>query len=192
MPSSACGTGSPCRDSNRKKWQDLWIVLPRNRKDQLLTWVGPGGPRGPSPRLSRHLAAGCLGGRLTRLEMPLREAPVLVRVADEQEAHHSVRAAPAHHAAGTRLSLRSSLGPLHVATQFQNAERGRRNAEQTVRRSGRAASIRDRPSPCSSAFRVPTSALVLEHAEREVFARIGLDVGQKLPQLDHGEGGLAV
>src|SRR2546428_2479325 len=25
MPSSACGTGSPCRDSNRKKWQYLWI-----------------------------------------------------------------------------------------------------------------------------------------------------------------------
>src|SRR3989442_12734347 len=47
------------------------------------------------PRLLRHLAAGCLGGRLTRLEMPLREAPVLVRVAGEGETHPSPRAAPA-------------------------------------------------------------------------------------------------
>src|SRR5881409_1187337 len=49
MPSSACGTGSPCRDSKRKKWQYLWIVLPRNRKYQSITWIGPCRMRSSSP-----------------------------------------------------------------------------------------------------------------------------------------------
>src|SRR5207249_4687464 len=49
IPSSACGTGSPWRDSKRKKWQYLWIVLPRNRKYQSITWIGPCRMRSSSP-----------------------------------------------------------------------------------------------------------------------------------------------
>src|SRR2546422_2338671 len=49
MPSSTCGTGSPCCDSNRKKWQYLWIVLPRNRKYQSMTRIGPCSARSSSP-----------------------------------------------------------------------------------------------------------------------------------------------
>src|ERR1051325_11358787 len=41
MPSSVCGTGSPCFDSNRKKWQYLWMVFPRQRKYKTLQQMGP-------------------------------------------------------------------------------------------------------------------------------------------------------
>ena len=49
MPSSVCGTGSPCFDSNKKKWQYLWMVLPRNRKYQSITRIGPCSTRLSSP-----------------------------------------------------------------------------------------------------------------------------------------------
>src|SRR2546422_5434177 len=74
-------------------------------------------------RLLRHLAAGGLSGRLTRLEMTLREAPVLVRVADEQEPHHSVRAAPEHDAAGASLPLGPALLSVHSAFRLGSRTR---------------------------------------------------------------------
>src|SRR2546422_3363471 len=103
------------------------------------------------PRLLRHLAASGLSGRLTRLEMALREAPVLVRVPDEQEPHHCFRAAPEHHPAGAGLALGPPLTPLHhPAAPPRSAECGMRNVESQWRFAPRA----DLPRT----FRIPPSA----------------------------------
>src|SRR2546428_8039592 len=76
---------------------------------------------------------------------------------------------------------------------------GMRNAEWGIAGLGRAhvpATLLD-VRALDSAFRIPHSALhsfriVSEYTEGEVLPRVRLDVRQKLPQLDHREGGLAV
>ena len=41
MPSAPWGTGSPAAHENRKKWQNLWMNRPRNRKCQSMIRIGP-------------------------------------------------------------------------------------------------------------------------------------------------------
>src|SRR5205085_9865125 len=113
---------------------------------------------------------------LADLEVPLGKAPVAIGVADQQEARLAVGSAAEDDPARARFPLRPALFAGH-------GERGTRNAE---RGTGAPTSV--------LLFRVPTSAfrVGLEYTEREVLSRIGLDVGQELPQLDHRERGLAI
>src|SRR5206468_6064712 len=97
-------------------------------------------------RFLGHLAARRLGGRLPRLQVALGEAPVAVRVADQQVAHDAVRAAAEHHAAGARLAGGPGASRLHDS----NAERGTWNAGHS--RWGRS---RRRRRGLSLMFRVP-------------------------------------
>src|SRR6267143_3307757 len=89
-------------------------------------------------RLLGDLAPRRLGGRLAGFEVPFRESPILVRVANQQESHLTVCAAAKDHPAGARFALGARLG--------------------------------------LAAFGATTSHS-LEDAEREVFPRIGLNIG---------------
>src|SRR5438105_9121704 len=139
------------------------------------------------PRLLADLAP-CRDRRgLGDLEVALGKAPVAIGVPDQQEVRLAVRSPPEYHSARTRLPLRATLLPAHPATPhpMRNVECGMRNGPRECRV--------ERPAPgidLPLQFRIWHSAFricLLEHAKREVFSRIRLNVGQELPQLDHGE-----
>src|SRR4029077_14931213 len=71
MPSSSCGVGSPCRDSKRKKWQYLWMVLPLKRKYQSITRMGPCRTRSASPVSSSTSRRAASAGGSAGLRGPL-------------------------------------------------------------------------------------------------------------------------
>src|SRR6059036_2994681 len=89
-------------------------------------------------RLLGDLAPRRFGGRLAGFEVPFRESPILVRVANQQKANLAVRPAPEDHAAGARFALGARLGLAALGA---------------------------------------TTSHALEDAEREVFPRIGLNIG---------------
>src|SRR6059036_3918853 len=103
MPSSFCGTHSPRLDSNRKKWQNLWIVLPRKRKYQSMTRMGP--YQVLEPGLLGHFAARGVGGGLAGFEVALGESPVAIGVADQEEPLLAARSAPEYDPARRGLAL---------------------------------------------------------------------------------------
>src|SRR2546426_4219295 len=192
MPSSTCGTGSPCCDSNRKKWQYLWIVLPRNRKYQSMTRIGPCSARSSSPVSSatsrRAASAGGsptfrwpLGNPQLRYESRIRRN----RGSPSGPRRNTTPPAEVSRWARGRFRFISTNAECGLRNQ-PNAECGVRNAECT------GEVVRRANLHCNSAFRIPKSAFALEDAEREILPRVRLDVRQELPQLDHREGGLAV
>src|SRR5437867_6142233 len=89
-------------------------------------------------RLLDDLAPRRLGGRLAGFEMPFRESPILVRVANQQKGDLTVRATAEDHATRTGLALGAGLGLATLGA---------------------------------------TTSHFLEDAEREVFPRIGLNIG---------------
>src|SRR5207245_11548712 len=124
--------------------------------------------------------------------------PVAIGVADQQEPRLAVRSAAEYDPARRGLPLGAALFALHPIPP-PLTQCGMRNAECGIAGLGRShvpATLLD-VRALDSAFRIPHSALhsfriVSEYTEGEVLPRVRLDVRQKLPQLDHREGGLAV
>src|SRR6266852_7661880 len=88
--------------------------LDRSVEDQLV-----------ETRLLGDLAPRRLGGRLGGFEVPFGESPILVRVANQQEAHLAVRPAPEDHTAGTRFALGARLGLAALAGTAGHSSRRR-------------------------------------------------------------------
>src|SRR3989442_15145742 len=198
MPSSSCGTHSPRFDSNRKKWQNLWIVLPRKRKYQSMTRIGPCRTRSLSPVSSatsrRAASAGGPPGSRWPLGNPqLRYESRINRNRGPPSGPRRNTTPPAE---GSRWARRCFPFTPPPHPRMRDAECGMRNepkAECGIRNAECTGEVVMRANlHCNSAFRIPHSALSSKDAEREVLPRVRLDVGQELPQLDHREGGLAI
>src|SRR5438046_6757691 len=187
MPSSVCGTHSPRRDSNRKKWQNLWIVLPRNRKYQSITRIGPCSARSSSPvssATSRRAASagGSPGSRWPLGNPQLRYESRINRNRGPPSGPRRNTTPPAEVSRWARRCLRLTTPP---HPRMRSAECGMRNCwESSIPGVGRRLDTR----AVHSALPLPHSALSLEDAEREILPRVRLDVRQELPQLDHREG----
>src|SRR5207245_7373835 len=190
MPSSACGTGSPCCDSNRKKWQYLWIVLPRNRKYQSMTRIGPCRARSSRPVSSAtsRRAASAGGSPTWRWPFGNPQLRYESRIRRNPGAPSGPRRNTTPPAEVSRWAWRCRFTSPPLP-KVRNAECEVRNGSSTRQHGRPSLEIDADPSTPHSPFHTPH---FLEDAEREVLPRVRLGVGQQLPQLDHREGGLAV
>src|SRR6266516_2840688 len=110
MPSASSGTGSPWRDSNRKKMTVLVDGLAAEAEIPIDHFDGTMEHEVLESGLFGHLASRGVRRRFGRLEMPLGKAPVLVGVADEEKPHLTFGAATKDDAAGARFALGAGLG----------------------------------------------------------------------------------
>src|SRR6266516_2591003 len=129
MPSSACGTGSPCCDSNRKKWQYLWIVLPRNRKYQSMTRIGPCSARSSSPVSSATSRRAASAGGSPTFRWPFGNPQLRYESRIRRN-----RGAPSGPRRNTTPPAEVSRWARRCLPFMTNAERGSRNAEQSCER----------------------------------------------------------
>src|SRR5574341_730331 len=81
--------------------------------------------------LFSHFAPRGIGRGFIHFQVTLGESPILVRVANQEEAHLSVRAAAEDNAAGAGLALRAGLGfaTFEAAGGQWNSKCGMWNAE---------------------------------------------------------------